>query len=64
MVILISKNGFQDNEYYQQNGHFTIIRGSIHQENTVIISVHPKTASKYMKQKLTELKKKQFYNHS
>lgn len=43
-----------------------LIRGSIHQERPTIINIYPLTdkAPKYMRQKLAELRNRQFYNNS
>ena len=60
MTILISeKIDFRTrNITRDKEGHFTVIKGSTHQEEVKIINVHaPNSALKYIEQKLTKLKK-------
>lgn len=70
VVILLShKINFRTkNITRDKEDHFIMIKGSIHQEDTVILSVYASNnrASKYMMQRWTELlsRNKQIHNYS
>lgn len=57
--IIILKVDFKTKYYQRKRGHVIKSKGSIHEEDIKIINgyIPNKRASKYMKQKLTKLKK-------
>lgn len=57
VAMLYEINRFQSKQNYQdKDGHFIMMKGSIHQEDIKILNVHTLITSNHMKQKLKELK--------
>ena len=61
-VAILRQNWLKPKEITKDKGHFIMIKGSIQQDITLINIYAPNIAPKYIKQILTDIKRKNYNN--